>query len=210
MQKVRTIAPVMLVACLLLSVSAAQADLLGLTVEHYPRLFSDDVTVTYDQDGGPGGKGLLTATGYSWDLYEYEGDTTHPILDNDSAFTLTTVIEPDTGGEISGTLNVTGDTYGSLETLFNSANLVGFGFGGDDLFEFLFVQQGDGLPDEGDYIGVIMYANLTEFDEDNPPVFNAGDFVNPGNGQSNTFYLPEPASATLLVLAGLGILRRRR
>ena len=42
----------------------------GLSFDHYPRVYSVDVQVDYDADGGTGGTGLLTASGWTWDCYE--------------------------------------------------------------------------------------------------------------------------------------------
>ncbi|MCK4602509.1 MAG: PEP-CTERM sorting domain-containing protein, partial [Phycisphaerae bacterium] len=198
-----------LTVCILcIPINSARGELLNLSIEHYPRTYSLDIQVTYDPDAGPDGNGLLTADGWPWEHYEDADDGVYDIWNG--VFDLDVVIDPTTGQAVSGTLNVTGDPYGSLETLFYSTTLTQFGCGGDDLFEFVFTQEGAGIPPEGAPIGIILSAvSITEFDENNEPVFDTY-FDNNGNGYSNTFYLPEPSSAVLLALVGLGLLRRRR
>ena len=194
-------------ALVLVLAGSARADLLNLEMTHYPRLKAVDVQVNYDADGGAGGMGLLTASGWSWDLYEDESTAIELWA---GVFDLTVTINPATGEAISGTLNVTGDPNGPLETLFSSATITAWGHGAEDLFEALFTQEGPGLPPDQEPIALILSAwSIAEFDENNPPVFTS-DFSNNGNGFSDTFYLPEPSTAALLLLAGIGLLRGRR
>ena len=98
--------------------------------------------------------------------------------------------------------------------MFESVTITDFGFGGDDLLQFLFVQNGTGMlaPDNGP-IGVIISAVSIpdgDFSEANQPDFQT-DFSNAGNGYSNSFYLPEPTSMLLLTVSlGSICIRRRR
>jgi len=205
----RTIGSFCLLMCVLsIFTGSVQAELLNLSLEHYPRVYSTFVQVDYDP-AGAGANGLLTASGWTWDLYEDATQASWPIYAGD--FLLSVEIDPATGQAVSGSLDVTGDPYGSLETLFYSNNLTAFGYGGDDLIECLFLQEGSGLPPEGALVGIIMNAVSIDdlvFSEGVVPDWDVA-FSNTGNGYSNTFYLPEPSSVVLLGLAGFGVISRR-
>jgi len=206
------------VGVLLISVVSAHAELIPLDLEHYPRVYSNAVQVDYDADGGGGGGGctlgLLTASGWTYDLYEENADDSLPLYAGD--FLLEVVIDPLTDTAVSGTLSVTGDPYGPLQNMFSSSTLKTwqpFGFGGDDLFEFQFIQDSTpGLPPEDEVLGIILSGVGIPndiFAEGVLPTFDV-DFSNTGNGYSNTFWLPEPSTAVMLGLGALGFMRRRR
>jgi len=206
----RTICVSCLLVCVFtISAGSSYAELLNLTVEHYPRVYSTFVQVDYDP-AGAGANGLLEASGWTWDLYEDETSMSWPIYSGE--FLLSVEIDKATGQGVSGSLDVTGDPYGPLETLFYSTTLTAFGYGGDDLFECLFTQEGSGLPPVGEPIGIIMNAVSIDdliFSEGVEPGWDVA-FSNGGDGYSNAFYLPEPSSMALLGLAGLGLISRRR
>ncbi len=199
-----------------LATSLATAALIpGMSFEHYPRVYSMDVSVNYDADGGTGGNGLLTASGYTWDCYESDPDSSYPLY---GFFDLSVEIDKTNPNDIvavGGTLVVSDEpVYGDpLVNLFASTTLTDFGFGGDDLLQFLFVQNGPGMPPENEPVGIIISGVSIDnalFSEANPPTFQE-DFSNTGNGSSNAFYLPEPASMILLSVGfGSLCLRRRR
>ena len=181
-----------------------------LSFDHYPRVRAIDVSVTYDANGGTGGTGLLTASGYTWELY-MENASNYDDLDGD--FYLEVEINKTTLKPASGFLTVD-DYYMSGDDLFYSTIITDFGFGGDDMLQFRFVQEGTGMmaPDN-EPVGVIISAVSIPnelFSEANQPTFLV-NFSNSGNGYSNIFYLPEPATM-LLLAAGLGsiCIRRRR
>jgi len=202
------------VGVLLVASGPVRAELIDLDIEHLPRLYALDVQVDYDADGGGGGMGLLTAEGLSWDLYQPPaGDAVEMWA---GVFDLSAVIDPVTDTVVSATLYVSGDPDFVEVPLFTSATLTpwrpNFGFGGNDLLEFIFEQEGPGLPPEGEQIGVIINGvSISDaiFAEGVLPTF-AEDFHNSGNGYSDTFFLPEPATAAFLALGALALRRRRR
>jgi hypothetical protein len=197
-----------------LTTSLAEAELIdGLSFDHYPRVYSADIQVDYDADGGTGGTGLLTASGWTWDCYEENSGDSYALYGD---FYLEVEIDKSDSENIlaaSGYLTVD-DPGGPVEDLFYSTAITDFGFGGNDLLQFLFVQEGSGMmaPD-GEPIGIIISGVSIDddlFSEANPPTFLV-DFYNNYNGSSNTFYLPEPTTMLLLTI-GLGsmCIRRRR
>jgi len=203
---------VVCVCLLFVASSPASATLLGLTPPHYPEAHSISISVAYDADGGGGGYGLLTAgdgifNGYT-ELVNTSSTTTIWLWDG--FFQLTAVIDSNGVGQ-SGTLSVTGDLDGmNTVTLFSSTHLLDFGSGADDLFEFLFRQDGDtdlGVLD-GDTIGVVLDAREIDFGI-STPVFNS-DWSGDGQALSDTFYFPEPTTLALLMLGGVSLIRRRR
>lgn len=213
---------ILLVSLLAIPLSSAQGALLSppLSPEHYPLIYSSNIRVVYDADGGTGGNGLLTATGTS---LMYKPSSTDDVVDVDGTFEVTAHIVPSTGAFISGHLDVTGvkddgggwiEDYLSSNELFFSDTLTAFGFGPEDKFEFLFTQEGNMLANNNAIVGLIFSAaTITEF---STPVFTS-DFDNffmdmePYLGTSDTFWLPEPATLIVLAMAGgFAVLRRRR
>lgn len=195
-----------------LATSLAGAALIsGLSFEHFPRAYSIDIQVNYDATnaGGTPGAGLLTADGWSWDLYSENSVDSYELL---GIFSLEVEIDKTTGQAINGTLLVD-DPGGPVETLFFSTTITDFGFGGDDLLQFLFVQNGTGmLAPDNEPIGVIISGVSIPnalFSEANQPTFQV-DFANNTNGYSNAFYLPEPATMLLLATGMVSICIRRR
>ena len=207
---------IFLCACVLFALAAsAEASLIGLELTHYPRVASSGILVTYVAPTGGDVYGTLTtAFGETWDLFSDETQTADEVW---GAFDLTIQIDPSTGQAVpgSGSLLVADDiAYGSM---FASSTILEFGYGGDDIMEFRFVQQGvSGLPNgpqNGDMIGVILSAMsipdaIFAAPETVPDWLT--DFSNNYNGQSDTFFLPEPASLGLLAAGGLALLKRRR
>lgn len=208
MSHLRLTIPVVVLVCMSILAVPTQAALLDLSVEHYPRVWSVSTQVTYDPNGVvDADKGLFVADGSASELYT-DGTSTVGIVPGD--FHLEAVILMATGEALSGSLSVTGTVDGNLETLFSSTALTDFGYlTAADMFEFLFVQEGSGLPPEGGTVGVILMGVSVLGSEYGSPPFS-DYFDNNGNGYSNTFYLPEPTSAMLMMLAGVGFLRRAR
>jgi len=178
--------------------------------KHYPLIFSaggdETMGLSYDANGA-GSYGVLTGTIYS--AAYRAGPTEEESFDlYDGYFSVSVVIDPNSGRGISGTMDLSGDPSGTLEDLFHSTTLTAFGqpvTPGSNLILFQFAQDGAGmLPEDGGTIQII----LTD------PSFNgsfASDFTHSaGTVYSDTYYLPEPISAALIALGGLPILRRRK
>ncbi len=205
---------IFLSACVLLgAVASAQASLIGLELTHYPRVSSLGVIVTYVAPTGGETYGTLTASGITWDLFTDDSASAEEL---DGGFDLTVTIDPNTGNAVSGTLLLDDNiAYGDM---FSSSNILDFGYGGNDILEFKFEQSGtSGLPtgpQNGDTIGIILSAmSIPDAIFDDSPAIVPDwttDFVNNGNGQSDTFFLPEPASLGLLVAGSVALLRRRK
>ena len=137
---------------------------------------------------------------------------------NPGMFSLTATIDED-GIASAATLRLTGDLGAGEETLFFSDTLLQFGFGGADIFEFVFVQQDDpselgtneSLVPLNTSLGVLVSFMSADFDATDPLPFGT-DFA---TGQfdftafSKTFPIPEPCSATLLALGLLALVGRR-
>lgn len=172
-------------------------------------MYSIDAYVRYEILAG--GQGLLTVDAFPWELYE---DETSPIVDLFAGdFHVEVLVDQLTGVAVSGSLSVTGDPYPPFDvvSLFNSNTLTGFGFGGSDLFDFTFTQQGDTvLAPDGSTVGIIVSAvsmpdNLFGVVHPDGTVFE-----NNSNGFTDVFFYPEPTSIAMLSLAGLTLLRKRR
>jgi len=162
--------------------------------------------------------GVLTASW--WEFYGMTYSTvTLQTTDSDPGTTnygkFELQAELDSTGQLvpggSNSLLLSWETLSGDETLFYSTTLTDFGFGAEDQFEFYFTQEGDtAVVTDGETLGVMLFGvNIPQFNDPNDPVFNA-DFHNSSNsGYSDTFYLPEPATMTLLVLGGLAAFSRR-
>ena len=205
---------IFLCACVVLgAVASAQASLIGLEMAHFPRVASNGIAVDYIAPTGGETLGTLTAFGDAWDIYSSIAPEAEEAW---GFFDLTVVIDSTTGTAVSGELYVDDDTYGFI---FSSTTIeTVFGFGGNDLFEFKFTQVGNsGLPtgpQDGDSIGVILSAlSIPDAIFDDSPVIVPDwttDFSNNWNGESDTFFLPEPTSLGLLVAGSFALLRRRK
>jgi len=197
-------AVVVVVSFIFISAGAAQGDLLNLSRDHYPRIYTGSILVTYDADGA-GDKGLLIAEGWPMAVDSSDVDTVDLW---DGIFYLECVIDPATGAAESGSLTVTGDLDGvNTVTLMESTILTAFGSGAEDLFEFKFTQEGTTpLVPDTDTIGVILDGR--EVLDFSVPDFSS-DFTNDGWGNAESFYMPEPTTVVLVGLGAIGILRRR-
>lgn len=173
---------------------------LDLDAPHDPLVYSGYVSVSYTVEAGSGDNGVLTASGLALSV-NWDPTTSTSIV---GSFSLTAEIVPATGERVGGDLVVTD----GVSQLFYSGKLDDFGFSAEDNFEFLFEQQGAGmLAPDGEPVGVILWGNsIGLFSE---PRFDE-PFSNAGNGEADTFWLPEPATAIFLVVGGLGALRHRR
>ncbi len=199
--------PVVAVVLMCAVVSSASAEMIGLSFEHYPRTMSIAIQVTYDPTAGSDANtGLLTATGTTMEVFWNETGSEMVLP---GIFDLSVEIDKATGEGVSGDLTVTGMVGGLPQTLFASETLTDFGFGGDDLFEFIFEQNGAGLPPEDEEIGIILSGVSIVDAEYGDPIFGQS-FDNNANGYADTFYLPEPASIVVLLTVGGGMLFRRR
>ncbi len=187
----------------------ASADLLNLPFPHYPRVWNIAIGVSYTlpDNPSPTDTGDFTAIGYSSQQYT-DGEGSLVILDGD--FVLNAVLRQD-GTFVSGDLTVDGDWLNpDTSLLFHSSKLTAFGYGGDDLFEFKFTEEGNYLAPDGENVGVILAGtSIPQFDETHPPVFTSS-FDNMYDGTANVFYMPEPTTCLLLGLASLGLARVRR
>jgi MYXO-CTERM domain-containing protein len=224
-----------LAACSLLVVFSAQATpLLDLTISHFPRVYATDVHVKYVADGASvdanllAGQGLLTVEGTPWTLYE-EGGPEEGVDINEGVFSIRAVIDRATTAAVGGQMEITGDPVmvdsgdpysGVLRGLFYSTTFKllpggtpAFGAGGNDTLDFIFVQEGTpSLAPESASVGIKIYGESVPdslFSEANPPTFQV-DFENLSDGSGNAFYLPEPASLSVLALGAIALLRRRR
>ena len=199
----RTIMCVLVFVALLTAVG--QATTLGLSRGHYPLVVSDWINISYDPNSGGEGHGLFTASGFT-NVVQSSDSNDYPA--NFGSFELTAVIEPSTGLADSGTLLLTQlDGYGDPTTLFSSSGIIDFGYCAEDHFEFLFTQDSGILAQAGDTLGIILDGrNIEQFSEPRFDIAFSGD----GSATSDTFYLPEPASMSLLIFGGLCLLRRRK
>lgn len=191
----------------------------NLTIEHYPRVFSTYLPVTYRVATGD-----LTMGDYTiMDVYTSKTGKVE-LQSGDCRFYLTAHYNATEGGFDGGSLSIVGDydddgkAGGSARTLFESTSLTDYWYGETDLFKFLFsgtvvspllVQTG--AVD----IGVIIDArNLSTGATYDPlkiisaPAFDA-DFTGDGNAYSNTFSLPEPGTLALVALGAIFLIRRR-
>jgi len=122
-------------------------------------------------------------------------------------FNLTATIDS-MGNASGGTLTVTD----GMTTLFSSSNLLQFGFGSMDLFEFVFESDGGGsLAPAGARIGTIMVVGglmspggIPDFSQ------SFATQMGFGNGNADTFLMVPTPAAAMATLAGLGMVARRR
>ncbi len=216
--------PLVALGCVLCAAAGvAQAGALNLSPE-YPLVFTDFVDVGYDANG-VGAYGVLTASAWFGPVLAAVDENTTIGLTS-GVFELSVVIDPATGDEVSGSLLVTGNlSGGAAETLFESTSILDFGFSADDLFEITFTQQGEtGLVASDSLLGVILDARNLQYDAGGSvylPAFDQGDFYGDGFGLADTFYIsgpaepgfyiiPEPSMTALLVIASVGLLRKRK
>lgn len=109
----------------------------------------------------------------------------------------------------SGVLTIGGTvgSYASGTLLVGS--LVDFGFkaGGNDIFDFLFTPTGGDLQSAfSPQVGVILTAGSTAFADDFTVSFSSSS----GNGSSDNFRVPEPATLALVGIGFAGLAARRR
>lgn len=194
----------------------SSAALLGVGLDN-PILANYDLQVDYIAGGGA--TGTLTVDGpFRYDAFMGLQDYTTDGITSDTylgSFYLTAEIDKSTKESVSGTLEVWSDTDldGTLDLRRAlSDQLLGFGFGGDGLFDFYFRGaggSGDFLPaSDGDY-WVILDSNLAGLGE---PTF-LSDFSNGGDGKADLngkSDIPEPATLGLLALGAAGMVARRR
>ena len=201
------------VAVVVVIATSAQAALLNLNAT-YPLVTADLLTVSYDANGF-GANGRMDASAWV-DNWNPDGSGS---LSMDPLGTFTAVFEivPATGVGVSGTLLVTGDVNpddGVLETLISSSTLIAFGFGVEDKFEAVFLQESGSLAPAGATIGVIIDArNITQFNSPTLPFFT-DDFQSTGTKADMfvTGQIPEPGTLLLLgtgVLGAFGYVGRR-
>lgn len=193
--------------------TSIHADPLNLEVPHDPWICTDGVFVQYSLTG--------ETTGHLWaygapTTYNDAPESTVALDSRYSWFELNVDLTTDgvaTGGSLtlSGAVDIDpASTIGDIPqppVLFNSTVLTDFGFGQEDMFEFLFVQDGDAVPPDNEPFGVVLFGTSIPGE---PADWFSADFNNYYNGQANVFYLPEPASFCLLALGGLGLIRRRK
>ncbi len=191
---------------ILLVATAAQGARLNLPLPHYPYVSSAFIDIDFVPSAG-GTDGTLTAYGYTAQL-RTDATTTSDLF---GEFSLTAQIDAE-GIASSGSLSLTSDFADSI--MYNSTDLTGFGFGGDeDMMEFTFTQDGatSMVPDDA-MLCVILYGiGMPGSQYDFTTSWDNYDGTpGNGNGHSETFYAPEPATMILLAAGSLGLLRRRR
>jgi hypothetical protein len=211
----RTLSIVVLAAVLCTLAGPASAELLNLGLTHYPRLYADQMHVTYTYNSADE-TGLLVLEADPYSYFDVFHDDTGAVDWADpGTFLLTAVIDKN-GQALSGNLTVTAyDGFlgepedGEEDSLFVSTTLTAFGFGQEDLFEFKFLQAGPGLPDDGEEIGVIFSAYSIGLFDGVDPYFTES-FSNNGNGIANAFYMPEPGTLALLATGACMLARKRK
>lgn len=187
---------------------SARADLLGITLNESPDIFSAFIDVTYDATTD-----VFTADGFSLTFDDGSGEEAIA----DGHFNITATIA-DGGVALGGSLTIEGsvDGYGPL---LLSAVLDDFGFmdpPGGDLFDFLFTVTAGDLAEAfggiGATIGVILDANNGA---DSNGLFNENfnnyhDTPGTGQGVADTGAIPGPSALALLALGLVRAGRRRQ
>lgn len=194
--------------------------------EGLPDLTGSYMDVTYDYNANTS-KGAFVASGCTTDYNISDGNggaTDVGVLTPDSYILSATIYS---GGVLAsgGTLNIYGDV-GSGDTLLLSGNLTsgsagiafGYGDGGNELFQFRFNVSGGTLADDfggdGAAGGIILNAWFSGNAGDDTPFTGSwsSSFNNlndgaayTGNGDINSFTVPEPTTAGCFLL-GLGAL----
>lgn len=184
--------------------SVVQADPLNLTIPHDPWVFSSGVYVDYSLTGSDTGRLMISG----WpDTFNATPIIEGVRLESGS---LELSIDMYTNGvPIGGTVTLTGsELYGDENPpiLFHSTNLTAFGFSNYAKYEFLFTQEGVGIPPLDEPFGVVVLGMSVPGEG----IDFTQPFSNYSNGQAETFYLPEPSSLVVLAMAGIGLIRRRR
>jgi hypothetical protein len=195
---------VVLLAGLLL-MPAAQAALVGVTLQSSPDITSGFLQVNY-----LAGTGAFSVSGFALTLETPPAEAPPDFNITNGPFTINLVLGP-TGSLTSGNITV----GGSIPALSASGPLLtgtatAFGFmgppTGGSLFDFKFNVTGGSLGayyPVGSQLGVIMHA-VTSFGGS-----FAANYANDGSGSADAALLvPEPTSLALLLL-GLTALRRR-
>jgi hypothetical protein len=185
--------------------AAVQANPLNLTVPHDPWVLTDAVYVQYTLTGADTGHLLAYGCPTTYNDGPESTVTLNPYY---SYFELN--LDLYTSGEpIGGSLTLSGatDNNPTPPVLFYSTLLNAFGYGADDKFECILTQEGPGVPQEGDLIGVILIGTSIPGD---PDTWFTDAFNNNYNGQADVFYLPEPATLVVLAIGALGLLGRRK
>ncbi|HKQ48840.1 MAG TPA: hypothetical protein VJZ71_12285 [Phycisphaerae bacterium] len=212
----------LLTCSLVLALAAgAEAAPLNLTLNPSPDITSQFIDLSY-----VAATDSLSVDGYNVTI---DDDNAGPLIDFDDAFTALNfnidATVDDFGNASAGTLSVSGDLTSSLgiSGLLLTGDLVLFGFdsqdpgSGLDFFEFVFEVTGGqmatfqyfGTP--GSFVGVIYDPFENVFDGTWGSSFSSFN-----NGSSHTDLapvpIPEPATLSLMLLAGVSLLRplRRR
>lgn len=197
--------------------SWAQAAPLNLTLNPSPDITSQYIDLSY-----LAGTDTMTVKGYNVTI---DDDNAGPLIDFDDAFSslnFNIVATIDGAGIASaGTLDVQGDLTSSLglSGVLLTGDLVDFGSespgSGLDFFEFIFEVTGGvmataqyfGTP--GSFVGVVYDTWEDVFDG----TFSA-DFASLDNSSSHTDLapvpIPEPTALSLMLLAGLSLVRPSR
>lgn len=199
---------VVLLAC----AGVAQASPLNLSVS-YPLVTADYLSASYDANGVNANLGRMTATAYV-DNWTPTSSSASLDLIPFGSFQAIFEIVPTTGVATGGSLYVTGNMDGlnnDAELLISSSTLVGFSWGGANIFNAVFRQDtGTAFAPQGAGIGLIMdvrglpTGQTLTFSQDWGPSdeLKADLFV---------MAIPEPATMSLLGI-GAGVLAffRRR
>ncbi len=222
-RKVKTFRSLLLLGGLLLSMTHAQAALLGVggntnAWPGVPNLYSQTLSISYTPQTAT--SGLFTATGTTSDYFDLQTNDNLVIDDyNDAtpgAFSLSATVLTN-GTLLSGTvsLSCTGGVYDpdydptpiyGPGTLLQG-NLTAFGFLGESVtnrsqFDFEFNVTGGELASVyGSKAGTVMYTEDYSFGGS----FTTG-FSNGGEGDSDTLMMvPEPEPRFLILLSVLGL-----
>ncbi|HPF39711.1 MAG TPA: PEP-CTERM sorting domain-containing protein [Phycisphaerae bacterium] len=186
--------------------TAANAALVGVTLDPFPDLFSSFLDVTYDESIDE-----LLVSGFPTTYTPDNMTGPQNVLGPNQSFTIDLTVD-NAGVASGGSLSVMGNVLSSGPDLLQ-ADLLDFGFidpPGGEIFDFLFVVSGGDLAADfggiGATIGVILDIN-------DPGAFDGtfdSDFATTGAAGVSDTGVPEPTSIFLLgVAAGALFLRRR-